>query len=142
MKNAFKFLGIIVLATVIGFSFISCGDDNGNGDSDSGGGVDVMNGTYEGQIRLADSSDWVDATAVVSGGNTFKITGDFDEINGTLAAPTVDTSTPIGGFTMRVIIGPASVGDNSGEYNLTAINSDVESFNIYIDESFDFEYEE
>ena len=38
MKNTIRFLGIIALAMVIGFSMIACGDDSSSGGGASGGG--------------------------------------------------------------------------------------------------------
>ena len=44
MKNAFKLIGIIALAALIGFSFVACGDDSGGGPTGNPGGTDNPGG--------------------------------------------------------------------------------------------------
>jgi len=48
MKNFAKFLGVIALVAVIGFSFAACDDGNGNdnGGNPGGGGGSQFNGTW------------------------------------------------------------------------------------------------
>jgi hypothetical protein len=45
MKNLYKLLGIIAIAAVIGFSFIACGDGDGDGGGDNPGGENPVGGT-------------------------------------------------------------------------------------------------
>jgi len=71
MKNLFKFLGIISLALVIGFSMAACDKDDDGGDDDGGGSITAasFNGTWiaDQQINLA--GDTLRYTAVISGEN-------------------------------------------------------------------------
>jgi len=39
MKSVFKVLGVIALAAVIGFGFVSCGDGDGGDGGGGGGGI-------------------------------------------------------------------------------------------------------
>ncbi|MDR0472123.1 MAG: hypothetical protein LBH43_00375 [Treponema sp.] len=65
MKNTIKWLGIIALVAVIGFTMVSC--DNGNGGSGSTGG---LSGTWRGTIQGATAT-----VTITSSGWTFTASG-------------------------------------------------------------------
>jgi hypothetical protein len=54
MKNTIKFLGIIALAAIIGFSFTACGD----GDDDGGGGGGKISKALQGTWKNDDLTDY------------------------------------------------------------------------------------
>lgn len=71
MKKTFKFLGIIAIAAIIGFSLVSCGGDDDGSDVKTSGkltinGIPDANGKYVFAIGFADDDDGLMLIAAAS----------------------------------------------------------------------------
>jgi ABC-type cobalt transport system substrate-binding protein len=67
MKSTIKALGILVLAVVIGFSFITCGDgDDGGGGGNSGKLTITGLGDYNGKYACAWGSDSTETEELIA----------------------------------------------------------------------------
>jgi hypothetical protein len=110
MKNFFKFLGIIALVAVIGFSMAGCKTDDEESGDGGGGGSSDFTGTWEGT-----SEEYYDNNGdghkvpviVVITGDSIKITANSKEFNGTLAAVIESTYAGITSYA-RAISGEGS----------------------------------
>jgi hypothetical protein len=85
MKNTIKFLGIIALAAIIGFSFTACGDDD---DDNSGGGnewlkqipANYLNTTWERErSNSSGTSTWTETLTFGSDASKFDYDGPISE---------------------------------------------------------------
>jgi hypothetical protein len=85
MKNVFKILGVIALVAVIGFSMVSCGDDDNKGG-------DALNWNGEYQTYGTTNKTIVDLAAKT-------ITGAYDVKNGTWNSSTVISDITVGSTT-------------------------------------------
>jgi hypothetical protein len=110
MKNFFKFLGIIALVAVIGFSMAACEDDSDDSGNTGGSGSKDFSGTWGGDNQYGDN---VPVTVVITG-DDIKITANSKDFTGKLEAVTEGT---FGGLTQyeRAITGKAGCGVSKWE---------------------------
>jgi len=91
MKNTLKVLGIIAMVALIGFSMVSCSDD------DAGGGGKSPDGTWEGKntyLGTEDNGANGKTFTVVISGDDITITGNDKELKGKLVDDPSIPTTP------------------------------------------------
>jgi hypothetical protein len=131
MKNTIKFLGIIALAAIIGFSFTACGDDdddNSGGNNNGGGTAVTFSGvTANGSATETTTQLTLTFSAAITGLTEANITlSGVDGVEkGSLSGSGPTYTLPIGGFTEG---GTLTVAVAKSGYNISGSPKTVTIF--------------
>jgi hypothetical protein len=119
MKNFIKWLGIISMALVIGFSFAACDDGGGGGPGGPGNGGGGSNanvvGTWKGTYteKISGLNMQTNMTYVFSTNGTFSCTTETAFIGISIPNETVDGTYYVSGNTVYVTNGSSGVTDTA-----------------------------